>query len=212
MQRIETGIRNFDNQIEGGIPHGETVLIEGEPGAGKTNFGIEFLYRGAMEDQNGLFVSFQETEDEILRTTTFDWDFEEYVESGTINIRKMNAYRYEEVADMLRGMIKVNEAERIVLDPITDLDLYIDSRKDIRKTLLSIKKEVRNSEATALMLAETGEATSIEEEIADGIVDMIVEEDGKEVQRKLYIRKLKGSDYNQNVHNYSLDSKGLKVQ
>ncbi|PSG99680.1 MAG: hypothetical protein BRC28_03450 [Nanohaloarchaea archaeon SW_4_43_9] len=212
MNRIKTRIKNMDRLLGGGIPEKETVLVKGEPGAGKTNLGLEFLYRGAKKGQKGLFVSFQDTEDDILRANTFDWKFDQHVEQGNINIRKMDPYRYEQVPDMVRGMIKENNASRVVVDPITDLDLYIDSRKDIRKNLLSIKREARNLGATSLLLAESKEATEIEDEVADGIVNMeVVRENGK-VKREIYIKKLRGSDYNHSVHNYVFDSDGLKVQ
>lgn len=212
MRKVKTGIRNMDRLLGGGIPHKETILVKGEPGAGKTNLGLEFLYRGAKKGQNGLYISFQDSKDEVLRATTFDWEFDRYVEDETINIRKMDPYRYEQVPDMLRGMIKENEAERVVIDPITDLDLYIDSRKDIRKNLLSVKKEVANLGATSLLLAENEEATEIEDEVADGIVKMMVKRDGGQVKREIYVKKLRGSDFNHSVHNYIISSDGLKVQ
>jgi circadian clock protein KaiC len=212
MKKIKTGIHNMDRLLGGGIPEKETILIKGEPGAGKTNLGLEFLYRGAKKGQNGLFISFQDSKDEVLRATTFDWDFDRYVEDDTINIRKMDPYRYEQVPDMLRGMVKENDAKRVVIDPITDLDLYIDSRKDIRKNLLSVKKEVANLGATSVLLAENEEATEIEEEIADGILNMTVKREGGQVKREIYVKKLRGSDFNHSVHNYVLNSDGLKVQ
>ena len=134
------------------------------------------------------------------------------MEDDTINIRKMDPYRYEQVADMLRGMIKENNAERVVIDPITDLDLYIDSRKDIRKNLLSVKKEVASLGSTAMLLAENEEATEIEEEVSDGIIKMAVKREGGQVKREIYVKKLRGSDFNHSVHNYILNSDGLKVQ
>ncbi|MFT4892338.1 MAG: circadian clock protein KaiC [Candidatus Nanohaloarchaea archaeon] len=212
VKRVKTGIHNVDRLLGGGIPEKETLLIKGEPGAGKTNLGLEFLYRGALNGENGLYISFQDTEDDVLRANTFDWNFEEHVEQGRINIRKMDPYRYEQVPDMIRGMIKENNADRVVVDPITDLDLYIDSRKDIRKNLLSIKREITNLGATSLLLAENEEATEIEDEVVDGIVNMEVVREQGQVKREIYIKKLRGSDYNHSVHNYVFNSDGLKVQ
>lgn len=212
MRKLNTGIHNMDRLLDGGIPEKETILVKGEPGAGKSNMGLEFLYRGAEKGQNGLYISFQDTEDDILRANTFDWEFDKYVDNGAINIRKIDPYRYEQVADMIRGMIKENSADRVVIDPITDLDLYIDSRKDIRKNLLSIKREISNFGATSLLLAENEEATEIEEEVADGIINMEVAREGDEVKREIYIKKLRGSDYNHSVHNYIFNNDGLKVQ
>ena len=212
MKRLETGVKNLDKLMGGGIPKNETILIKGEPGAGKSNLGLEYLYRGAQKGQNGLYVSFQETEDRILRSNTFDWEFDKYVEDGTINITKFDPYRYEQMADMLRGVVKNNNAKRIVLDPITDLDLYIDSRKDIRKNLLTIKDSMADLGATTLLMAENEEATEVEEEIVDGILNMEVKRQEGKVVREIYVKKLRGSDFNHGVHNYIFQNDGLKIQ
>lgn len=212
MKKLNSGIHNLDRLMGGGVPEGETILIKGEPGAGKSNLGLEFLYRGAVKGQKGLYISFQETKDEVLRVNTFDWDFENEVNEHMINIRKLDPYRYEQIPDMVRSTAKENNAKRVVLDPITDLDLYIDSRKDIRKTLLSIKKELNSLGATTFLVAENAEATEIEEEIADGIINMEVKRTKDRVEREIYIKKLRGSDYSHGVHNYIFESDGLKIQ
>lgn len=212
MKKLHTGIYNFDKLLGGGVPEGETILVKGEPGAGKSNLGLEFLYRGAVKGQKGLYISFQETEDEVLRVNTFEWDFEKQVEEGQINIRKLDPYRYEQIPDMVRSTAKENNAKRVVLDPITDLDLYIDSRKDIRKNLLSIKKELNSLGATTFLVAENEEATEIEEEVADGIINMTVKRSKDRVKREIYVKKLRGSDYSHGVHNYIFESDGLKIQ
>jgi circadian clock protein KaiC len=212
VKRISTGIENFDGLLGGGLPETSLVLLEGEPGSGKSNLGLEFLYRGAEMGQNGLYVSFQETEKEVLRTTTFDWEFADLVQRGTINIEKFDPYRYEKVADMLRTATMDNQAKRVVLDPITDLDMFIDSRQERRKTLLEIKEEMSNVGATCIIVAEKAESTEIEEEIADSIVEMHLERDGDELRRKIFVKKLKGSDFEHSLHSYEIESTGIKIR
>ncbi|MFB6292518.1 MAG: RAD55 family ATPase [Candidatus Nanohaloarchaea archaeon] len=212
MKRINTGIKNFDRLLGGGMPERELVLIEGPPGSGKSNLGLEFLYRGAQKGEKGLYVTFQDKENEVLRTTTFDWDFEEAVESGKINIVSFDPYRYEQIGNMLRSTVKEKNATRVVLDPITDLDVYIDSRKDRRKNLLEIKNGLRELGATGMLIAEESEATDLEEEVADIILKMDVIRNKGELERQIYVKKLKGSEYDERIHNYVFQSDGLKIQ
>lgn len=212
MRRVKSGVKNLDKILGGGIPEKELILVEGEPGSGKSNLGLEYLYRGAQRGENGLYVSFQDNKNEILRTTTFDWQFREAVEKGKIRITNFDPYRYEQVADMLRSAIKENNAERVVLDPITDLDLYIDSRKDQRKNLLEIKTELKDMGCTTLLVAEEEESTELEEEIVDGIIQMTIDRNKDQLERKIYIKKLTGTDFDQNIHNYIFRSDGLKIK
>lgn len=212
MRRVKTGISNLDSIMGGGIPRNSVILVKGSPGAGKSNLGLEYLYRGALKGENGLYISFQETENEVLRATTFDWNFEEKVRDGTIKITKFDPYRYEQVADILRSTALENDAKRVVMDPITDLDLYIDSRKDQRKTLLQIKDEIQDLDATCLLMAEAEEATELEQELSDGILDMDIRRNDNRIVREILIKKLKGSDFEHNVHTYEIKSDGLKVE
>lgn len=212
LERLDSGIENLDRLTGGGIPKGMIVLIEGEPGSGKSNLGLEYLYRGTLKGEKGLYVSFQDTENEVLRTTTFDWDFEEKVESGEINIEKFDPYRYEKIADMLRSALMENDAERVVLDPITDLDLYIDTRKDQRKNLLDIKSELKNLGCTTLLLAEQEESTELEEEIVDGILQMSLKRNERGMKRQMFVKKMKGTDFNHSVHEYVFENYGIKIK
>lgn len=212
MQRLNSGIKNLDRLTGGGIPENQMILVEGEPGCGKTNIGLEFLYRGSQIGENGLYVSFQDTEPEVVRTTTFDWNFGQAVKKDRINITKFDPYRYEKISGMLRGTVSENNASRVVIDPITDLDLYIDTRKDQRKNLLEIKKEMKDLGCTTLLLAEKEEATELEEEVADGIIELELVRNKSEIERRIFVKKLKGSDFDHRVHSYIIDNEGIKVQ
>ncbi|MFB6199493.1 MAG: RAD55 family ATPase [Candidatus Nanohaloarchaea archaeon] len=212
MKKIKTGIRNLDKLLGGGIPKGATVLVKGAPGTGKTNIGLEFLLKGAEKGQNGLFVSFQENKEEILNYTSFKWNIENTANTEKLNFRKLDPYRSGEVPEMVRGSLKENSAERAVLDPVTDLDLYLDSRKDIRKNLLSLEREFKERNVTSLLIAENEEATEIEEEIADGIIELEQRKKDGKIQKTIYVRKLRGSDYVKGVHSYSFDENGMKVE
>ena len=59
-KRIPTGIPELDMLIEGGLRAGKTYLVVGEPGTGKTVFGLQFLVNGLMEKEKGLYVAIDE--------------------------------------------------------------------------------------------------------------------------------------------------------
>ena len=59
-KRISTGIPELDARIEGGLRCGKTYLVVGEPGTGKTVFGLQFLVSGLMDEEKGLCVASDE--------------------------------------------------------------------------------------------------------------------------------------------------------
>jgi len=75
---IPTGIAGLDEILRNGIPRGNTILVEGAAGTGKTLFGMECLYRGATQyHEPGLIVSFEVAPQKLIRdAANFGWDLE----------------------------------------------------------------------------------------------------------------------------------------
>ncbi|MEN6328110.1 MAG: ATPase domain-containing protein, partial [Syntrophomonas sp.] len=46
---LKSGIIGLDDLLFGGFIKNSAILVEGVPGAGKTTFGIEFIYKGIVE-------------------------------------------------------------------------------------------------------------------------------------------------------------------
>ncbi len=65
-QRISTGIDELDLLVEGGFRAGRSYLIVGEPGTGKTIFGLQFLYKGLLNGEKSLYVAIDEQPAEVI--------------------------------------------------------------------------------------------------------------------------------------------------
>lgn len=217
--RKKTGIEGMDELLNGGVPETHTVLLAGPAGSGKTTFGIEFLYRG-VEDENekGLLVSFEEPRDEIVQNLPFEWDFEDKIDEGEINIVKYDPYQYEDIINLIRSSIKENDADRVVIDSLTALSLYVDSVKDIRKLILDLNEEIRDLDCTAFYVGEIRTSSpneisryGVEEFIADGVITLRLSEMGAELSNQILVRKMRGTDHDKKVHPFKFDEDGLKV-
>ncbi|MFB6265673.1 MAG: RAD55 family ATPase [Candidatus Nanohaloarchaea archaeon] len=218
-ERVETGIDGLDELLEGGIPRSNTVLLAGPAGSGKTTFGLEFLYRGAKEhDQTGLYVSFEETKDELLNNLPFDWDMEDLIEQGKLDFVKYDPYQYEDVIDLIRTNIKQGDVERVVVDSVTAISLYVENVKDVRKLILDMNEELKKQGATTIYTGEikAGEPEEIsrfgvEAFIADGVITLMLGEQGAELTNQVLIRKMRGTDHDKQVHPFDFKEDGLKV-
>src|SRR5947199_9429555 len=57
-ERPQTGIPSLDKIIEGGLARGDTIIVDGQPGTGKTTLGLQFLYHRAVRcNENGVYAS-----------------------------------------------------------------------------------------------------------------------------------------------------------
>ncbi len=65
MERISTGISEFDRVLGGGIVQGSVVLIGGAPGAGKSTILLQVIANIAQRDKAVLYVSGEESLQQI---------------------------------------------------------------------------------------------------------------------------------------------------
>src|SRR5207245_9291894 len=64
--RVPTGIVSLDRIIEGGLCRGDTIIVAGQPGTGKTTLGLQFLYHGATKcGDDGVYAAVVERRDRV---------------------------------------------------------------------------------------------------------------------------------------------------
>src|SRR2546428_5155899 len=85
---VETGISGLDEFLLGGSPRGNTILVWGAAGTGKTTLGVEFVYRGARQfHEPGMIVLFEVAPDKLVRDAAlFGWDLRELERDGRLKI------------------------------------------------------------------------------------------------------------------------------
>ena len=78
FRRKPLGIEPLDRLLHGGLPEGNSLLVQGAPGTGKTILGMQFLQAGITQfDQPGLLVTFEEHPRRLYRDArALGWDFE----------------------------------------------------------------------------------------------------------------------------------------
>jgi len=76
-ERVPTGIPGFDELVQGGLTEGSVNICSGPAGSAKTTIGMQFVYNGAKEGENGLFLTLEESRDNIITAMkNFDMDLE----------------------------------------------------------------------------------------------------------------------------------------
>ncbi len=124
MKRVKTGIKGFDELVQGGLPEGASILVTGSPGTGKSIFGLQFLFNGATKfHEKGLYVSFEQLKKDIVnQASQFGWDMmklerEKKIEILCIPITKVT----QDTVIMIKNKIKKEKIKRVVIDSLTTL-------------------------------------------------------------------------------------------
>ena len=120
IERESLGIKEVDEMIEGGIPHGAIVGLSGPPGVGKSIFTLHFLLEGARKGEKCVYINLEEPEENInnmINQFEFSQEFNEFVESGKIVIKCFTYPEYEKIYSDLFQKIKEDEKiKRLVID------------------------------------------------------------------------------------------------
>ncbi|MCX6709401.1 MAG: AAA family ATPase [Candidatus Woesearchaeota archaeon] len=122
--KCKTGIKGFDELVEGGLVEGSSVLFTGNPGTGKTIFALEFLYNGATKfNEKGLYVSFEERAEEIkAQAKQFGWDFGKLERAKKIQILAIPVSDITaETAGEIIKLCRKDGIKRLVIDSISTL-------------------------------------------------------------------------------------------
>ena len=221
MDRVMTGISGLDEMLDGGIPARRHVAVYGGPGAGKTSFCFEYLYRGAKLGENGLYITLEETPDDITENmrNTFPLlkDVPDLIEEKKLEIIKPDKLELEEVASLLEEHITSNDVKRAVIDSSTMIRLSFKNDIEYRQTLFEFLSLLRNLDCTTLTTVEATTASretlsyDIEHFVMDGIINLynIGREDRR--IRALEIFKMRGTSHSRDLVPFKVTPSGIKV-
>lgn len=67
-EKISTGIKGLDEIMLGGLLPSYSYMLRGGPGTGKTTIGLQFLVEGVKLGESALFISLEESEEQIRKT------------------------------------------------------------------------------------------------------------------------------------------------
>jgi len=201
--RVPTGVTNLDASLEGGIPRGNTVIIAGNAGTGKTLLAGEFLYAGAAVGEQCLYVSLAEGRASFI----------DYMQKAGKNLDYPNLPGAVEVMDLLTVKEQGTEAliedllervgelgaQRLVVDSFTALATAFQATIDARVTLHILGKLTKRSCCTTLLITEIPSGSSnigvgVEEFLADGIILLRRAGAGGVTTRSLEVVKMRGTE------------------
>ncbi len=221
MDRVKTGIAGLDEMLNGGIPAKRHVALYGGPGCGKTSFGFEYVYRGAKAKENGVYITMEETADDIVENmkNTFPMftDVPELIKAKKLNIVKPDRLQLEEVANILEEQITDNDVSRAVIDSATMIRMSFKSEIEYRQTLFEFLSLLRNLDCTTITTLEAKSPVKaqmefdIEHFVMDGIINLYnLDREDRRI-RALEVFKMRGTNHSRDLVPFKVTPSGIKV-
>lgn len=120
--RTKTGIEGLDKALNGGFPEGSLVLISGGAGTGKSTLCLQFLVNGAKVGEKGLYVSTEQTQEELIKqSVSFGWDLEGLIKKNMVRIIYYDITGQDNFLKRIDLAIQDLKPKRIIVDSMTTL-------------------------------------------------------------------------------------------
>ncbi|MFL6138696.1 MAG: circadian clock protein KaiC [Frankiaceae bacterium] len=227
--RVQTGIPGFDHVTMGGLPRGRATLVTGAAGSAKTVMAVQFLAEGVKRGQLGVFVTFEESADDIRENMrSLGWDIAGWERDGlwrfvdaspvTIDEAVVGGYDLAALIARVGHALDQTAAERISLDSISAILAQFEDRSLIRQQLHRLIVRLRRLGLTVLLTVEApedGHALSrftVEEFVADNVVILRNNLEEEKRRRTVEVLKMRGAMHRKGEYPFTvLPGQGIIV-
>jgi len=223
VERVPTGIKGFDELVEGGFPKGSTILVAGGTGCCKTIFSLQYIYKGALDyKEPGLFVSVETNPKNIAwDMQSFGWDLGKLQDEKMLSIYKLHTAPKRAFNDLIKDelakitmIVQELGVKRLVVDSTTAFASLIEDPTTIRSLLYRFADSLKELNCTTIFTAETKNeknsfsAYGVEEFLSDGVIMLYF----MPPNRSLFVRKMRGTNHSKTVHPFEITEEGIIVK
>ncbi len=220
-KRLSIGIPGLDAMMGGGIPEGDSVLVSGSSGTGKSILATAFIVEGIRQGQPGIMAIFEERPSEYTeRAAGLGLDLKTPQQEGNLTIlylRPLDLSVDETIREILDA-VKKTGAKRVAIDSLAGFELALAPgfRTDFRESLYRMIGALTRSGVTVFSTVEIEESFSKFNLSAHSISflcdDMVrlrfVEIDGQ-LRKVLTVVKMRGGNHSRDIREYEITSEGF---
>jgi len=223
MELVKTGIDGIDAILNGGVVKNATVLVSGNPGTGKSLFGIQYIYNGVKDfDEKGIYLSFEENAEDIqdaAESIGFD-EWGDFVENGDILVYDkqvlLRENDFSSTLDRLLDDLQGSEYERLVMDSLTMFQLFFETEQERRRYLLQFSDILKQNGFTSLLISEQGtmfpdQEITLENFLTDGNIYLFQTPTESGVNRYIWIAKMRKQDIKNDIFPMDIEAGGITV-
>jgi circadian clock protein KaiC len=220
---LSLGVPELDKMLGGGILEGDSLLIAGPSGTGKSALATQFIAEGLRQGEPGIMAIFEERPEGYLhRAGAFGLNLKASKEKGTLEVlylRPLDLSVDETMQEILDAIKRVG-AKRLVIDSLVGFEMALAPgfRADFRESLYRMIGALTGAGITILSTVEVEDtftglpfshyAISF---LTDDIIRFrYVEIDGQ-LRKVMVVIKMRGSNHSKDVREYVITDKGIVV-
>ena len=220
-RRLSTGIREIDAVMGGGIPEGDSLLLAGPSGSGKSVLASQFINEGLLHGEPGVIAIFEELPAAyVQRAAKLGMDFDKPRKDGKLKIiyiRPLDLSVDETVHAVIEA-VKAIDAKRVVLDSLVGFEMALapDFRHEFRESLYRMIGALTRLGVSVVSTVEVqddfnsmGLSNYAISFLAEDIVRLRYVSINGQMRKMLLVVKMRGSEHSIDLWEYTITSRGV---
>ena len=226
IEPISTGVAELDKLLNGGYIRGRTYLVQGVSGTGKSLLGQHFLEAGLETGETVVYIHGEESKADIVLNAaqlSVDISDAEFLDigPGTDFFAEDISYDLVETAEVeserftkdIKEVIESVDPERLLIDPITQLQYVERDEYQYRKRLQSLIRFLRDRQVTTVATRTVsrgvphGSSYDDFESLSDGVVNLYLDES----ERRIAVPKHRGLGQADGTHGLEIRDNGIEI-
>lgn len=228
--RCPSGIEGLDNILGGGLPRNCFYLVQGDPGSGKTTLALQFLLEGVRRGESVFYITLSETEAELVKVArSHDWPLDSIpllemsaIESllrpeAQTTVFHPSEVELTKITNLLVEHIKKLRPSRVVFDSLSEFRLIAETPLRYRRHLLNLKQEFTKYGSTVLLLDDKMGNVGMAADphvlsLTHGVIELEqLSPDYGKARRRMHVTKMRGVQYREGYHDYTIVKGGLQI-
>jgi circadian clock protein KaiC len=220
---LSIGIPELDKMMGGGILEGDSLLVAGPSGTGKSALATQFIAEGLRHGEPGIMAIFEERpEGYVQRADNFGLHLKTAENKGTMEtlyLRPLDLSVDETMSAILDAIKRIG-AKRLVIDSLVGFEMALAPgfRADFRESLYRMIGALTGAGVTIFSTVEvedTFTALSFSHYtisfLTDDIIRMrYVEIDGQ-LRKVMVVIKMRGGNHSKDIREYMITDKGVVI-
>lgn len=226
-QFVPTGVPGLDHVLMGGFLREGFYLVQGDPGSGKTTLALQFVLARRAAGERCLYVTITESRRDLEHACrAHGWSLADIEVcdltksaanlSGEPESSVFHPSETElgETTRAVLGAVEKAKPQHVVFDGLSEMRLLSGNPLVYRRQMLALKEFFAERRATVLLLDDRSSAFGeIQPESLVGgniVLERILPQYGR-ARRRMYVTKVRGSEFREGYHDYEILTGGLVI-
>lgn len=220
VERFSSGVPGLDAMTNGGWLRNSIIIVRGPTGSGKTTLAGIYARAGAVRGERVVYYGFEEPRPILMRNfDVIGMPMGPLINAGNLRVvcRYPESTSLEDLLVSLRAGLEEFSPSLIVLDSISSIE-HSASGSGFRQFIVGVASLLREYGRSAL-ITQTVASSEMSEHaapylstIADAILTMDYSLDGFEMDRRLRVIKMRGSNHETHPYRLKIGSGGPSVE